>query len=249
MKRSVGYSAALALGAALLAPPAAAQLNSIPVYFSPKGGTGFTLAADFGKGVNEGENTAFAGRATLGISMLSIGAGVGVVRVRSAVPAGARNSEVQYMGNLALRLVGGALLPIAISLQGGVGYLKQDTFVGAGMPAERKTLNVPIGLGLGINVPAPAFSFEPWVAPRLSISRTEVGTASQTRAGFGVSGGFNLAFLMGLGLHVGFDWERLPSKTLGSLNLAEVKPATFGVGLHYTFRLPGLPGVPVVPGV
>ena len=244
MKRFVGYAAALALVLAVVAQPAAAQLNSIPVYFNPKGGTGFTLGLDFGKGVNgeSGKNTAFAARASVGGGPITVGAGVGTVNPRAALT---RETEVQYMGNLALRLVGGPLIPVAVALQAGAGYLKQDIPFGA-TTLSLKTLNVPIGVGIGVAVPTPGFSFDPWIAPRVTLNRVTFGGASETQTGFGVSGGVNLAFVMGLGLHLGFDWTKLPSKTSGTLNLAEVKPATFGIGIHYTF---GPPGVPVVPGV
>ncbi|MCH7474224.1 MAG: hypothetical protein IIA27_06080, partial [Gemmatimonadetes bacterium] len=124
----------------------------------------------------------------------------------------------------------------------GVGFLSQDIPVGA-TTTTLKTLNIPIGIGIGFSAPTPGFSFDPWLAPRVQINRTEFGVDGQTRTGFGVSGGVNLAFVMGLGLHFGFDWLTLPSKTSGALNLLEVKPATIGVGVHYKFGPPGLPGV------
>ena len=240
MKRFVGSTAAFALAVGLVVVPAAAQLNSIPVYFNPKGGTGFTLGVDFGKGINteSGKNTAFAARASVGGGPITIGAGIGTVNPRVGL---ARETEVQYMGTLGLRVFGGPLLPVSIGLQGGVGFLSQDVTP----TTTLKSLNIPIGIGIGLSAPTPGFSFDPWIAPRVQISRTELGPDSQTRAGFGVSGGVNLAFVMGLGLHVAFDWLKLPSKTSGALNLLEVQPATIGIGVHYTF---GPPGIPVLPG-
>jgi len=221
MKSFVGCAAALALAVGLVVAPAAAQLNSIPVYFNPKGGTGFTLAGDFGKGVNtqSGKNTAFGVRASVGGGPFSIGAGVGTVSL-------AGQSEVQYMGNAALRIVGGPLIPVSVAVQAGVGYLKVGSV---------KTLNVPIGVGIGLSVPTPGFSFDPWIAPRVTVNAVEILGITTTNSGVGVSGGVNLAFVMGLGLHLGFDWTKVGGST----------PLIIGAGVHYKF---GPPGIPVVPG-
>ena len=235
MNRSVGYVATLALGLAVVASPASAQLNSIPVYFNPKGGTGFTLAGDFGKGVNteSGKNTALGVRASFGGGPFSIGAGLGTV---NPVVGAQRESEIQYMGNAALRLVGGPLIPVSVALQAGVGYLKQDILVGSTLiPVSEKTLNVPIGVGIGLSVPTPGFSFDPWIAPRVTINAVEILGSTVSNSGVGVSGGVNLAFVMGLGLHLGFDWTKVEG----------VSPFTIGAGVHYKF---GPPGVPLVPG-
>jgi hypothetical protein len=236
MKRSVGFVAALALGLAVVVLPASAQLNSIPVYFNPKGGTGFTLAGDFGKGVNTAsdKNTAFGVRASVGGGPFSVGAGLGTVN--PAVGVGQRQSEVQYMGNAAIRLLGGPLIPVSVSVQAGVGYLKQDILVGSMLiPVSEKTLNVPIGVGIGLSVPTPGFSLDPWIAPRVTINAVEILGTTVTNSGVGVSGGVNLAFVMGLGLHLGFDW----TKVGGS------KPFIIGAGVHYKFGPPSVP----VPGM
>ena len=221
MKSFVGCAAALALAVGLVVAPAAAQLNSIPVYFNPKGGTGFTLAGDFGKGVNtqSGKNTAFGVRASVGGGPFSIGAGVGTVSL-------AGQSEVQYMGNAALRIVGGPLIPVSVAVQAGVGYLKV---------ASVKTLNIPIGIGIGLSVPTPGFSFDPWIAPRVTVNAVEILGITTTNSGVGVSGGVNLAFVMGLGLHLGFDWTKVGG----------AQPLIIGAGVHYKF---GPPGIPMVPG-
>ncbi|MCH8992876.1 MAG: hypothetical protein IIA44_14155, partial [Acidobacteria bacterium] len=179
MKSFVSSAAALALAVGLVVAPAAAQLNSIPVYFNPKGGTGFTLAGDFGKGVNtqSGKNTAFGVRASVGGGPFSIGAGVGTVSL-------AGQSEVQYMGNAALRIVGGPLIPVSVAVQAGVGYLKVGSV---------NTRNIPIGIGIGLSVPTPGFSFDPWIAPRVTVNAVEILGITTTNSGVGVSGGVNLA--------------------------------------------------------
>ncbi len=234
MKRLRGMSMMVTAGLLLVAGPARAQLEGIPVYFSPKGGTGFTLAGDVGRGINDdsGKNTALAARATLGISAVSLSAGIGTLMLDNA------DDQITYAGSLAIRLVGGALLPIAVSLQGGVGFVSSE--LGA-FSADR--LTIPIGVGFGLNIPSTAFLFEPWIAPRVQISRLTANDESETQATLGLSAGVTLGFAMGLALHAAIDWANLDSSTFTGFTIPSSNPATLGVGLSYTFRLPGVPGL------
>ena len=241
MKRLMMFGAALLLGMTLIVRPAVAQMNSIPVYFNPKGGTGLMVAIDLGRGINDesGKNTAAAFRTALGIGPVTIGGGVGIVD--PVTPTG-RKSQTQYMGNFALRVFGGGLLPVSLSLQGGVGVLTLDD-------SDEEIITVPIGLGLGFSIPTPGFSFDPWIAGRYTFVRTKDATfpvaATANQNSFGISGGLNFNFLMGLGFHVAGDWQRNPAE----LSSPKTKPFVLGIGLNYTFRMPGLPGVPMVPGI
>jgi len=63
--------------AAAVAAPARAQWAGMPVWNSPKGGTGVTINGDFGKpNADLGKGSAFGGRATLGLGSLSVTAGM-----------------------------------------------------------------------------------------------------------------------------------------------------------------------------
>jgi hypothetical protein len=247
MKQFITFGAALIMGLSLFASPAVAQMNSIPVYFNPKGGTGLMVAVDLGKGINDesGKNTAVAFRTALGIGPVTIGGSVGLVNPYEGVLVG-RELEKQYMGNIALRVFGGGLLPVSLSLQGGVGVLTLDD-------ADKKIITVPIGLGLGFSIPTPGFSFDPWIAGRYTFVRNEEALLTANQNSFGISAGLNFNFLMGLGLHVAGDWQKNPLKIVTSgpetLTVLETKPFVLGIGLNYTFRIPGLPGVPMVPGI
>ncbi len=243
MKRHVAIMASMVLSAAVFAQPTTAQLVGSPVYFNPRGGSGLMLAADYGRGVNDesGKNNTFAGRASLGIGPFSIGGGVGVSDVGGL---SGDDYELQYMGNAALRIFGGGLLPVSLSLQAGVGFMNLSDL-------NSEFLTIPIGLALGINVPTPGFSFDPWIAGRYTIHRNEIGTMpSFNQNAVGLSAGADLNFLMGLGLHIAADWESIPEETLaGPFTALASKPFVLGIGLHYVFTIPGLPGVPIVPGI
>ncbi len=245
MKRFMTFGAALTMSLTFIAGPAGAQMNSIPVMFNPKGGTGFLVALDIGRGMNteSGKNTALAFRSALGIGPVTIGGAYGIVNPDQGGTVG-RKSQTQYMGNFALRVFGGGLLPVSISLQGGVGVLDNSDL-------NTKVITVPIGLGIGFSIPTPGFSFDPWIAGRYAFVRNEVGSQTANQNSLGVSGGLNFNFLMGLGFHVAGDWQKNPLKVVtsgpGTLTVAETKPFVLGIGLNYTFTIPGLPGVPMVP--
>ncbi len=227
-----GVSALVFLGVFAAAPrPVVAQLDGLPVYFNPKGGTGVTFAGDYGRGINDdsGKQNAVGARAILGVSAFSVGAGIGRL--------GGVN---QYAGTVAIRVFGGAFVPVAVSVQAGVGYRS----TGQGV-TERKTYNVPIGIGFGLNIPTPGFLLEPWVAPRFALNRVEMGGQTENQTGFGLSAGIRLGFAMGLALHGAVDWADLDSTTFTSLALPASQPMTLGLGISYTFRLPGL-GVPLM---
>ncbi len=247
MKRFVTFGAALIMGLTFMAGPAAAQMNSIPVMFNPKGGTGLLVALDVGRGVNDesGKNTALAFRSALMVGPVTIGGGIGIVNPDKGGLVG-REAETQYMGNFALRVFGGGLLPVSISLQGGVGVLDISDL-------NTKIVTVPIGLGIGFSVPTPGFSFDPWIAGRYAFVRNEVAFLTANQNSFGISAGLNFNFLMGLGFHVAGDWQKNPLKVVtsgpGTLTVAETRPFVLGFGLNYTFTIPGLPGVPMVPGI
>src|SRR2546430_7980627 len=109
--------AMLTLGlAAVVATPAAAQWLGMPVWNSPKGGTGLTISADYGKPNGAyGAGNAFGGRASLGVGTLTLTAGVSSYKSDSIGP----DRVTTWGGNAAFRLIGGSLLPFSLNLQAG----------------------------------------------------------------------------------------------------------------------------------
>ncbi len=230
-----------AIAVASLSFPAAAQLNTLPVYYSPRARPGLTLSGDYARGLNDDsrKNTALGVRADLGLSVLTLGVGLGTVNPH--VGPGARGNELQYMGHAAFQLLGGPSIPVAVSVQGGIGYLSYQFTTQTGAVQDVATVNVPLGLGIALVLPTPGFSFEPWVAPRYSIHRVRLDGDTNAQGGLGVSGGISLGFARGLGVHAAMDWVRLREDRSGTPNLVGVDPVAVGVGVHYRVRLPGLP--------
>src|SRR2546427_3466730 len=100
---------ALALG---VTSRAAAQWAGLPVWNSPKGGTGVTISGDYGKPNDAyGGGNAWGGHASLGIGTITLTAGV------SSLKTDIDSLRVTSRGgNAAFRLIGGSLLPFSLNL-------------------------------------------------------------------------------------------------------------------------------------
>ena len=92
-------------------------------------------------------------------------------------------------------------------------------------------LRFPVGVGFALTIPNPVLAIKPWLAPRLDIVRQSGGRRrADTDSEFGLSGGIELNTLGGFGIHATYD----------ALFREGGTPGVFGVGAHYTFRVPGL---------
>jgi hypothetical protein len=150
------------------------------------------------------------------------------------------DKEITLGGGAAINIIKAPILPVALTLQVG------GATVGCG--TDCSNLDLFAGPALKINVPTPGIGIEPWIMPRLHMSRMSTGGASVTQTGFGASGGVNINLPMGLGIHVAADLAKFPAKTSGALQALEASPLTAGIGLHYKIAVPSL-GLPLVPVV
>lgn len=196
----------------------AAQITGVPVHnsgissgLSIGGEVGFPNA-DYGKG------TAYAGRAALGLGPFGVSA-----LVSSYNPSGPGGSQTALGGYLNLKVFGGPLIPLSVTLQGGAEYLKNSGV---------KLLHAPIGLGIALKIPNPALAIKPWIAPRVDVTRISGnGVTSKTTTKFGISGGLDFSLLGGLGFGVAYD-RYSPGSGL--------HPSVFSAGVNYTLKIPGL---------
>jgi hypothetical protein len=219
---------ALTFGAA----PLSAQNPGLPVYNLgvPRG---IGLYGDLGfPNDAAGKGTAYGvtGRAGFG--------DIGVTATLSADnPKGADGSDVAVGGTLNYRLLGGPLVPLSVTLQAGASYSKPgENFVtppgsGGVSVQEHDLYHFPIGIGFALVIPNPVLAIHPWLAPRVDIVHTKASGVSNTDTNFGLSGGLEFNLLNGFGIQVAYD--RVFAKDVAD-------PAAFGVGAHYTFRVPGL---------
>lgn len=216
--------AVVALVLALGAAPVRAQNPGLPVYnvgvprgIGLYGDVGFPKTAA-GKGKAYGATV----RAGLGP--------IGATATLSALnPEGPAGSDVSVGGTLNYKLLGGPLVPLSVTFQGGVSYAKPD---GGVLPGQEITsYRFPVGVGFALVIPNPVLSIHPWLAPRLDIAYRTAGSTSDTETNFGLSGGLEFNLLNGFGIHAAYD--RVFAKDVAD-------PGTFGVGAHYAIRVPGL---------
>jgi hypothetical protein len=175
-------------------------------------------------------NDASGGGTTYGVTGR---AGLGAIGVTATLSSlnqdGPGGGDVSVGGTLNYKLLGGPLVPLSVTLQGGVSYFK----LGEGfLPDEDVTAyRFPVGIGFALVIPNPVLSIHPWLAPRVDIAYQKAGGASDTQTNFGLSGGLEFNLLNGFGVHAAYD--RVFAKDVDD-------PATFGIGAHYMFRVPGL---------
>jgi hypothetical protein len=228
MKRFIGVIAVVVLALGLVSEAASAQLAGNPVYaINP--GVGVTLAGDFGRGLNDesGKTNYFGGRVVLGVPMVSFWVGGGVW-------------DPTLGGGAAINLIKAPLLPVALTLQVGGSTLSCGD--------DCSDLHLVAGPALRINVPTPGIGIEPWIMPRVHMTRFSFAGESATQTGFGASGGININLPMGLGFHAALDFASLPDVTDGAISMPEMTPVIGGIGIHYKIAVPSL-GMPLVPVV
>jgi hypothetical protein len=212
----------LATASVSIAREAQGQVRGIPVYNSGIA-SGIALYGDVGfPDADAGKGTAFAltGRAGFGP--------LGATAIFSSFnPDGPASSDLSVGGTVNLKIFGGPLIPLSVTLQGGIGYSKPDTGL---LPGRDTELRFPVGLGFALTIPNPVLALKPWIAPRVDIVRSSGGGSSGTETNFGLSGGIELNLLNGFGLHAAYDRVFLDGSD----------PSIFGLGVHYGFRIPGL---------
>ncbi len=179
--------------------------------------TGFSIGAEVGfPGTDYGKGTAFGARGAISVGPLGL-SGV----VSSWKPRGSA-SATAIGGYASLKVFGGPLIPLSVTLQGGAEYAQRNGL---------KDLHMPVGLGIALKIPNPALAIKPWIAPRLDISRTSTVIKSNTDTHFGISGGVDFSLLGGIGFGVAYD------RVWGDNG---VNPSVLSAGVSYTFKVPGL---------
>ena len=211
----------VALGLLIAAPAAAgAQVTGIPVRNAGVF-TGIGIAGEVGFPNDAfGSGRAYAVTGQIGISRIGFTASLA-----SYDPEGSGDKITSVGGTANLKVFGGPLIPLSVTLQGGLGYSSFDVVGG-----EAKNLHVPVGLGVALNIPNPALAIRPWIAPRLDINRMTGDLGDDTETDFGISAGVDFNLLGGLGFRASYDRVSTDGED----------PSIFAVGAHYVFKVPGL---------
>jgi hypothetical protein len=200
----------------------AAQVRGIPVYNNGIP-TGIAVYGDVGfSNQDAGKGTAWgvSGRAGFG----PFGA---TAMLSTFNPDGPGDTDLTVGATLNYKVFGGPLIPLSVTLQGGIGYSKPDTGL---LPGDETELRFPVGLGFALMIPNPALAIQPWLAPRVDIIRVSSGELSDTETNFGLSGGVEFNLLSGFGMHAAYD----------RVFVSGGDPGVFGLGAHYAFRISGL---------
>lgn len=220
--RGLVVLAGLALLQMISGSSASAQVRGIPVYNNGIP-SGIALYGDVGFPNQEaGKGTAFAVSARAGF-----GAFGATAMLATFNPEGDGDNNVSVGATLNYKIFGGPLIPLSVTLQGGIGYSKPDIGL---LPGDEDELRFPVGLGFALTIPNPMVAIQPWLAPRLDITRVSGGGLSDTETAFGLSGGVELNLLSGFGVHAAYDRVFADGGD----------PGIFGFGAHYAFRIPGL---------
>jgi hypothetical protein len=195
--------------------PAAAQWAGMPVWNSPKGGTGIEISGDYGKpNADYGKGNAFGARGTVGLGSLSVTAGLASYKRQ-----GASNSATSLGGTAAFRVIGGSLLPVNVNLLAGGARTTADSV------PDLTTLVA--GGGVSVSLPTPGLSIEPYLS---LTNRWSKPSGGKTDANFGWTIGANLGLGM-LGAHIAYDSQSLPRGGTGGI---------IGLGVHVALHAPGL---------
>ncbi|HTL04401.1 MAG TPA: outer membrane beta-barrel protein [Gemmatimonadales bacterium] len=202
MRLGLSLLALLLAGAAGPAGGLAAQAAGLPVRNAGIG-TGVGLAGDVGfPSAAGGKGIAIGATGMIGLGPLGA----------SATLAHWTPKDQDGINSVAatanLKIIGGPLIPLSVTLQAGAGYGK-STQQGFEAPVTTKTVHVPVGLGIALTIPNPVFSIKPWVAPRLDLQRVtiESDTPAETHTDthFGISGGVDFGFLNGMTIRAMYD--------------------------------------------
>ena len=206
MTRSQRLAALLFLLAAGHAGGLVAQVAGLPVRNAGIG-TGFGIAADAGfPSTAAGKGVAIGATGALGAGPLGFTASVA-----RWDPKGPGDKITSVGATANLKIIGGPLIPLSVTLQGGAARYTVTASTIEGDPLDLKTWHFPAGIGIALTIPNPVFSIKPWVAPRvdvLRVTQSDGGTASQvtnTESDFGISGGVDLGFLNGLTIRAMYD--------------------------------------------
>ncbi len=197
-----------------VALPASAQWLGMPVWNSPKGGTGIVINGDVGLPSNDaGGGSAFGARGSVGISMLTLTAGVS-----SYKPDNATDRISSFGGTAAFRVIGGLLMPVNVNVIAGAGRASQSGV---------DLTTIIAGAGASVGLPIPGFSIEPY----LSVTNrwNKISGISGTESDIGWTLGANVTLGL-LGVHLAYDSQDRGGSSSGVL----------GLGAHVGLKVPGL---------
>ena len=184
------------IAALLVATPAMGQLANFPVHpLAPGSAYGTTsIGAAFARGVRNSSlrESVFAARVARGLQTVSFGASAGYIARGAA--------KVTLAGSVAVHLLRDSDLPVQVSLQSGLGWMRQDI-----LALSLTTLHIPVSIA----IQGTEFGrIKPWVMPRVSFiqSSGEAVSTSRTVTKLGGSAGVSVTSDIGVSFDLSFDY-------------------------------------------
>jgi hypothetical protein len=220
------------------AATARAQIPGMPLFTNPRVGTGIRVHADIAqptdKGTSLGSATVVQGGATLALGPVGIGANVGMTNNDfKTVTSGASSANIGTQHKFTasalvqLRVMGGGLNPLSLSLFGGASYDVSAYDFGSGFSslpqaiqdsvknANPKNLLIPAGVAVGLKLPVLGLSV--WGAPRLNfmkIVNCPSGVTCKTNSDFRWAVGADLPILGILSIRGAYDSGKIAGQTI-----------------------------------
>ena len=219
------------------AATARAQIVGMPLFTNPRVGTGIRIHADIGqptdKGTSIGDATVVQGGLTLALGPVGIGANVGMTNnAFKTVTSGANSADlgtetkVTASALLQLRLMGGGLNPLSLSIFGGGSYdVSAYNFANiSSLPqaiqdsiksANPKLLLLPVGAAIGVKLPILGLSI--WGAPRMNFTKMvdcPAGASCPTKSDFRWAVGADLPILGILSIRGAYDSGKIAGQTV-----------------------------------
>jgi len=232
-----------------VAATARAQIAGMPLFTNPRVGTGIRVLADIGqptdKGTSLGDATVVQGGVSLALGPVGIGANVGMTRnAFNTVTSGSSSAnlgtetKVTASALLQLRVMGGGLNPLSLSLFGGASYdVSAYDFANlSSLPqaiqdsvksANPKTLLIPAGVAVGLKLPILGLSV--WGAPRLNFTKVidcPSGATCSAKSDFRWAAGVDLPILGILSIRGAYDSGKIAGQTVSYWGLG----ASIGLG-------------------
>jgi len=242
-----GMAVVIGALAAGTAATAQAQIQGMPLFTNPRYSTGLRVHADLGlptdKNVGLGDYSVIQGGVTFALGPVGIGANVGATRNDfknisngSGGTVGAQ-SKVTASALLQLRVFGGGVNPVAVSLFGGASMdVKAYDF--AGLPDSIKTqlggsakvLTIPVGAALGVRLPLVIINPTLWGAPRFNFTKLincPSGTSCPTSKGeFRWTIGLDVPIFSIISVRAAYDGGKLYGQSVNNFGVG----ASVGLG-------------------
>jgi len=160
---------------------ASAQVAGMPLFTNPRYGTGIRVHADLGqpaqKGTTIGNTTVVQAGVSIALGSLGIGANVGMNKNDAQSLAGGatvnENTAMTGTALVQLRLIGGGLNPLSLSVFGGASSVltARDLVIANAGYKYPVRANFPVGAAVGLHVPLGLTSLNVWGAGRYVFSK------------------------------------------------------------------------------